>query len=107
MKKVVSIVVAITVFVFSAVAQIRKTPALVTAAFEKQYPTAQDVEYKDLLASIHVHFVLDSIKMIARYNSKGEWKETEKEWSFDKFAPEVQDGFQKSKYADEWKVKEA
>jgi uncharacterized protein (DUF952 family) len=44
--------------------------------------------------------------MIAKYNNKGEWKETEKEWSFEKLQPEVQDGFQKSKYSDEWQVKE-
>jgi len=58
------------------------------------------------LTSVHVHFVLDSVKMIARYNSKGEWKETEKEWSYNRLSPQIIDGFQKSKYADEWKVKE-
>jgi Putative beta-lactamase-inhibitor-like, PepSY-like len=38
--------------------------------------------------------------MIASYTNKGIWKETEKEWSFDKLSEEVKDGFQKSKYAD-------
>ena len=87
-------------------AQIRKIPSAITSSFEAQYPTAQEVEYKDILTSYHVIFTLDSLKMIAKYNNRGEWKETEKEWSFEKLSPEVQDGFQKSKYADEWEVKE-
>ena len=87
-------------------AQIRKIPSSITTSFETQYPGAQEVEYKDILTSYHVVFTLDSLKMIAKYNNKGEWKETEQEWSFDKLQPEVQDGFQKSKYTDEWKVKE-
>jgi hypothetical protein len=107
MIKTISLLVSLALFATTLNAQIRKIPAEVTAAFEKQYPAAQKVEYKDILTSVHVEFMLDSTKMIAKYNNKGEWKETEKESSYDKLDPEVQDGFRKSKYANEWEVKDA
>lgn len=107
MKKVISLLCAMTLVATITIGQIRKIPSEVTTAFEKQYPAAQEVEYKDILTSIHVHFLQDSIRMIAKYNNKGEWKETEKETSFDTAPPEIADGYQKSKYADEWRVTEA
>jgi len=85
-------------------AQIRKIPSKVTTAFEKQYPTAHDVSYKGTLTNVQVHFVLDSIKMIAKYTNEGEWKETEKESNYDALPSEVKDGFTKSKFSNEWKV---
>ncbi|HEX2607875.1 MAG TPA: PepSY-like domain-containing protein [Flavisolibacter sp.] len=86
-------------------AQIREIPKAVQDAFEKQYPQARGVDFQDNLTSVHVHFVLDSAKMVAKYTNKGAWKETEKEWGYNKLFPAVQDGFEKSKYAD-WKVDE-
>jgi hypothetical protein len=91
----------------SSFAQIRKTPTAVTTAFEKQYPNASNVSYEDNLINVQVHFAMDSLKWIAKYNSDGEWKETEKEWSYDKLPSDVQVGFKKSKYSRAWKVKEA
>lgn len=96
-------------FCFSAAiasAQIRETPEAVKTAFAAQYPGAEGVKYDDILTSIHVNFVLNGEKMIAKYTNKGAWKETEKEWSYDKVPTDVRDGFEKSKYAD-WQVKEA
>ncbi|MFL5808174.1 MAG: PepSY-like domain-containing protein [Flavisolibacter sp.] len=107
MRKVISLLFVFAFFLNTLDAQVRKIPSEVTTAFEKQYPSAREVEYKDILTGVHVEFVLDSLKMIAKYTNKGEWKETEKEWSFDKLLPDVQEGFQKSKYANEWKVKDA
>lgn len=89
----------------NANAQLRDVPPVVKEVFEKQYPTAQNVEYKDLLASVQVHFTLDGEKHIAKYNTKGVWRETEKEWNFGHLADAVKDGFSKSKYAD-WEVEE-
>ena len=94
------------VFTVAASAQIRKIPAVVTEAFSKRYPMAEDVEYRDMLVSIHINFKLDSSRMLAKYDNDGEWKETEKAWNYDDLLPAVKDGFQKSKYAEEWKVKE-
>jgi hypothetical protein len=104
MKKSISLFFAGLVFSIASFGQIRKIPAAVTDAFSKKYPMAKDVEYEDNLVNIQVHFVLDSAKMTARYNADGEWKETEKEWSYDSLPPEVKDGFQKSKYTSDWKV---
>ena len=88
-----------------AEAQIREIPPAVKEAFESQYTTAEQVEYNDILTSVQVHFVKDGEKYIAKYTNKGAWKETEKEWSFDKLEQDIKDGFQKSKYA-EWKQTE-
>jgi hypothetical protein len=56
---------------------------------------------------VQVHFVLDSAKMVAKYNGDGEWKETEKEFVYDSLPADVKTGFDKSKYSVEWKVKDA
>jgi hypothetical protein len=105
MRKFFSLSLAL-IFVISSFAQIRKTPLAVTTAFEKQYPKASTVQYEDNIINVQVHFVLDSAKMIAKYNSDGEWKETEKEFTYDSLPADVKSGFDKSKYSVEWKVKE-
>lgn len=97
---------AALIFTATSFAQLRKTPPAVTSAFEKQYPNARQVSYEDNLINVQVHFVLDSLKWIAKYNSDGEWKETEKEWNYDKLPSEVKVGFKKSKYSRGWKVGE-
>ena len=107
MRKVFFLSLALISFSFASFAQLRKIPAEVTDAFSKKYPRAEDVEYKDVLTSIHVHFVQDSIQYIAKFHPKGEWKETEKLVNYDHLSAELRDGFQKSKFAQEWKVKEA
>jgi len=87
-------------------AQIRKTPASVSTAFEKQYPAASKVQYEDNLFTVQVHFLSDSGKMVAKYDSDGKWKETEREFSYDSLPADIKTGFEKSKYFDEWKVKQ-
>jgi hypothetical protein len=104
MRKVFILFMAL-VFGCSAFAQIRKTPAAVVQAFEKQYPNASKVQYEDNLVSVQVYFVTDSAKMTAKYNTDGTWKETETEGSYDSVPAEVKTGFDKSKYATDWKVK--
>lgn len=95
---------------FSAVvsqAQIREIPKIVEETFTSQYPDASDVEYKDQLTEVEVHFILNGENMVATYTNKGRWKGTEKEWEFDKLSEAVKDGFSKSKYADEtWEITE-
>lgn len=105
MRKAV-LVITVLVFGFSSFAQIRKTPAAVSQAFEKQYPNASKVQFEDNLVNVQVHFVGDSGKMTAKYNGDGEWKETEREYAYDDLPADVKTGFDKSKYAVEWKVKE-
>ena len=105
MRKVFVLLMALGLGIGSF-AQVRKIPAAVTEAFSKKYPKAQEVEYKDNLINVQVHFVLDSARMTAKFNSDGEWKETEKESEYDAVPADVKDGFQKSKYSTDWKVKE-
>ena len=100
------LVITVLVFGYSSFAQIRKTPAAVSQAFEKQYPNASKVQYEDNLINVQVHFVSDSGKMTAKYSGDGEWKETEREYVYDDLPADVKTGFDKSKYAVEWKVKE-
>ncbi|HZF65449.1 MAG TPA: PepSY-like domain-containing protein [Chitinophagaceae bacterium] len=92
-------------FSISSFAQIREIPEEVKRAFESQYPMAENVEFKDNLLNVHIYFELNGEKMMAIYNNKGAWKNTEKEWSYDKLSQEVKDGFEKSKFA-EWNVTE-
>ena len=87
-------------FANTAFAQIREIPKAVEETFSQQYNGATHIDYHDQLVSVNVHFELNGEKYIASYTNKGVWKESEKEWSFDKLPEEVKDGFQKSKYAD-------
>ena len=106
MMRSVFIAVALLAFGLTSFAQIRKTPAAVSQAFEKQYPHASKVQYEDNLLNVQVHFDSDSGRMTARYNSDGEWKESERKFDYESLSPDVKSGFDKSKYATEWKVKE-
>jgi hypothetical protein len=90
----------------SAKAQLREVPDEVERAFADQYTGARDIDFKDHLLNVRVHFKLKDDKLIATYTNKGVWKETEKEWMFDHFSEDVKDGFEKSKYA-EWNITEA
>jgi len=100
------ILLTVLVTGLNSYAQIRKTPAAVSTAFEKQYPTASKVQYEDNLFNVQVHFVSDSGKMVAKYDSDGKWKETEREFTYDSLPADIKTGFEKSKYSEEWKVKQ-
>lgn len=104
-RRFLTLVLALFVIGISANAQIREVPPIVKDAFYNQYPKAEEVAFKDLLASVQVYFTVDGEKMLAKYSNKGIWKETEKDWSYDQLSETVKDGFTKSKYAD-WEVKE-
>ena len=104
-RKMFSVFLALFITVMSAQAQLREIPPIVKETFEKQYPQAEAVEYKDMLANVQVHFTENNEKYIAKYNNKGVWKETEKEWNFGHLDTLVKDGFSKSKDAD-WEVEE-
>lgn len=88
---------AIISFGFS---QVREIPKAVEETFANQYKGATNIDFKDQLVRVDVSFELDGEKMLASYTNKGIWRDTQKEWSFDKLSTEVKDGFEKSKYAD-------
>ncbi len=106
MRKYSLFVIGFLLVVMSAGAQIRKIPVEVTNAFATQYPEAKNVTYGDKLKDFEVEFTLGEEKLTASYNSNGIWKGTEKTTTLTKLPLAVQEGFQKSKYAD-WQVTEA
>jgi len=100
-----SLLVLFLVAGITSFAQLRDVPAEVTTAFTKQYPGAEAVVYKDNLVNFAVHFTLNNEQIIAKYDSNGQWKESEKTTTLAKLPQAVIDGFEKSKYVD-WKVEE-
>ena len=102
MNKKIFLMLSVSLFFLANIsfAQIREIPKAVEETFSQQYNGASNIDFKDQLVGVDVYFELKGDKMIASYTNKGIWKETEKEWSFDKLSEEVKDGFQKSKYAD-------
>ena len=99
-KKCFLLLCGAILFTCVSFAQIRSIPKAVEETFSNQYNGASNIDYKDQLTRVDVHFELDGEKMIASYTNKGLWKGTEKEWEFDKLPEEVKDGFNKSVYAD-------
>ena len=87
----------------SSFAQVRKIPATVTEAFKDRYPQASNVEWRDKLSAFVVVFEENNTKYEARFNSKGEWQNTEEEIDENALPEGVKEGFQKSKYA-EWTI---
>ncbi len=99
-KRLLSLTFALTFILGKAFSQIREIPKIVEETFSNQYQGASDIDFKDQLVRVDVYFLMDGENMIASYTNKGLWKETQKEWSFDKMPEEVKTGFEKSKYAD-------
>ncbi len=92
--------IVVVLFTLSASAQIRKIPKIVEDNFHNQYKSAENVEFKDHLIRVDVTFEMDGEQLLASYSNKGIWKETQKEWDYEKLSQEIKDGFSKSKYAD-------
>ena len=88
----------------AANAQIRKIPAEVTNAFAEKYGGAKNVEWKDNLSVFVAGFEQDGEKYEAKFNKKGKWQSTEKQIEISDLPGVVNDGFEKSKYA-EWEVR--
>lgn len=92
--------ISLTLFANVSFSQLREIPKAVEETFSQQYNGAANVDYRDQLVRVDVCFELKGEKMTASYTNKGIWKETVKEWDFDKLPGEIKNGFQKSKYAD-------
>ena len=99
MKKVLLLNAFLLLLSFFTFSQIREIPKAVEETFANQYKGASNIEFKDQLISVDVHFELEGAKMIASYSNKGLWKETQKEVDFDMLPADVKDGFEKSKFA--------
>ena len=100
MKKRLLLNVCLLMLSGIAFSQVREIPKAVEETFANQYKGATNIEFKDQLTSVDVHFELEGEKMIASYTNKGLWRETQKKWSYDNLPPDVKDGLEKSKFAD-------
>lgn len=96
----------LTLLSHKSFSQLREIPKAVEKTFTEQYNGAANIRYMDMIIGIDVIFELNGEKMMASYNNKGIWKQTTKDWAFDKLPAEVKDGFQKSRYTDR-KIDEA
>jgi len=99
MKKGLLLNASLLLLSFFAFSQVREIPRAVEETFANQYKGASNIEFKDQLTSVNVHFELEGQKMVASYTNKGLWKETQKEVEFEMLPSEVKDGFEKSKFS--------
>ena len=102
MKKVVVLLLAIGLAIVSN-GQVRKIPASVTEAFKEKYPQATSIEWKDKVTSFAASFQDNGKQYEARFNSKGEWQETEVMINEEEMPETVKEGLDKSKYS-EWEI---
>jgi len=104
-KRLVLSALSAIFFTGLAFSQLREIPKIVEETFSNQYQGATNIDFKDQLVRVDVYFDLEGEKMVASYTNKGLWKETQKEWSYVKLPDEVQDGLEKSRYAD-WDIED-
>ena len=97
-KSVFSFVLLLVMF--SAKAQFRKIPAVVTDSFKVRFENASGVSWKDKLTSFQADFKQGEKEMKASFSSNGEWLKTETKHTYQSLPAEVKDGFKKSKFAD-------
>lgn len=102
MKKLVFLFIS-SLILIGAHAQFRKIPGVVTDSFKVKYPNAKGVSWKDRTTSFQASFTLGNDDYVAKYNSKGEWQQSEKKIKEEDIPAPVKDGLSKSKYAD-WKI---
>jgi hypothetical protein len=110
MKKLINycLVLTLTIAIYNtADAQVRKVPAEVTEAFRQKYPTALNVEWRDRLSGFTATFDQNNVHYEAKFTNKGFWQSTENKIPEADILPAVKDGFQKSKYSEEWTIKQA
>jgi hypothetical protein len=107
MKSIISVCafLLMATWINPCLAQIRTIPQPVKDSFARHYPEADSVKFMDNVLNVHAMFVSNGERFNVTYNNKGQWKQTEKDWAFDKLDPEIVDGLKKSKFAD-WSIKE-
>jgi len=109
MKKIMKSLLALSLIftIYSAAeAQVRKVPGSVTDAFKAKYPSASNVEWHDHLSGFTAAFDNNGTHYEAKFNNKGVWQSTENKINESDIPAAVKDGLQKSKYADDWKIKD-
>ena len=95
-----SLAILLAFIVQSGFSQVTSVPQTAKDNFAKQYPAAENVNWDNDIVNVNVRFTLNGEQMNAEYSNKGTWKNTFQHSSLEKLPAEVQDGFNKSKYAD-------
>ena len=80
--------------------QVTSVPQSAKDNFARQYPSAQDVQWENDVVNVNVRFTQNGEQMNAEYSNKGIWKNTFQSTTYENLPAAVQDGFNKSKYAD-------
>lgn len=83
-------------------AQGRPTPAEVTSSFNKMFPGASDVQWRDKIINFAAFFNINGVQCEAKFSPTGSWISTEKAIQWDSLPPIVTDSLKSCKYAD-WK----
>ncbi|SMO67387.1 PepSY-like domain-containing protein [Solitalea koreensis] len=86
----------------SAVAQ--KVPEKVKEAFHNKYPSATEVVWENQLIRYIVSFELKNTSSTAVFSSGGNWQSTTTPLEEKEVPASVKDGFDKSKYAEDWEI---
>jgi hypothetical protein len=81
-----------------AFSQVRKIPAEVIEAFKTKFPAATAVSWTDKLTAFQASFEQEGAKWQASFNSKGEWKKTEKELPADEQPAFISSVLKEDKY---------
>jgi hypothetical protein len=92
--------IVLAIIFHTAFSQVTSIPQSAKDNFEKQYPTAENVEWDNDVINVNVRFTQNGEQMNAEYTNKGIWKNTYQNTTYENLPAEVQDGFNKSKYAD-------
>lgn len=83
----------------------KEVPAVVTAAFAKQFPNVKDVDWEKEGNDYEAEFELNKVETSAIFSADGHWKETETEIAVSALPAKAQE-YLKAKYS-EYAVKEA
>jgi hypothetical protein len=97
------VIFSFTVCSTNSSAQIRKIPADVTDAFTAKFPNAKSVEWRDKLTGFSASFNEGDTAYVASFDNGGNWQSTEHGIEQEALPGAVQDGFEKSRFAD-WNV---
>ncbi len=92
-------IIATALISFHSNAQVTTIPEQAKESFFKQYPDAKNVKWENNVVNVNVRFEQDSSVMNAEYSNKGIWKNTLKDWTYDKLPNDVKEGYNKSKFS--------
>jgi hypothetical protein len=98
------LLIALTSVTIKGIGQIKPKPPEVTDAFNKMFPEARNVEWRDKIDNFSAFFNIKDAKCEAKFGKTGNWISTEEAIQEDSLPAAVRDGLKISKYAD-WREK--